>query len=121
MGGPLSRYRLGRARNLRYVRNHFRGASRPAPSADGLRLLRLPAAEGFSAYRLRRTALRRGAEARRVSARRTGAGVPRFRLHEPIGRRPSYHARREGGEGKTLMEEVLDDRRMTLNWGPQHP
>ena len=96
----LSRRRLVRARNLRHVWHRLCRASRSAPHPHRLRLFRLSAAQGFPAHRLCRAALRRRTEARGLSAGAAGAGIPRFRFHEPLGRRAAHPAgRREGRDG----------------------
>jgi NADH/F420H2 dehydrogenase subunit C len=57
-----------------------------------------PLRKDFPAHRLRRGALRRRAQARRLRAGATGAGIPRFRFYVAVGRHRLRPARRRKGQ-----------------------
>ena len=99
--GVFSGLQLVRARSLRHVRHPVLRPPRPAPPAHRLRLPGLSAAQGFPAHRLRRGALRRRAEARRLRARRADAGVPLVRFRIAVGGHALRAAgRREGAASR---------------------
>ena len=97
----VPRRRLVRARDLRSLRRVVLGPSRHAPHPHRLRFRRPSAAQGFPADRLRRGALRRRAEARRLRQGAAGAGIPHFRFPLALGRHRLRHSgRREGRQGR---------------------
>src|SRR5579885_603568 len=116
--------RLVRARDLGSLRRLFRRPSRLAPPSHRLRLRGPSAAQGLSAYRLCRAALRRGPEARGLRAGAPEAGVPQLRFpvavggHEP---RPAGRREGEGGPAVTELEPQAQIKSFTMNFGPQHP
>ena len=77
---------LVRARGLRPLRRPVHRPSGPAPPPHRLRLRGPSAAQGLPAHRLRRGALRRRAEARRLRAGAAGAGIPQLRFPVAVGR-----------------------------------
>src|SRR5258708_1915884 len=98
---------LVRARGLRSVRRHVRGAPGPAPHPHRLRFRRPSVPQGFPALGARRDALRPGAEARDLPA-----GDHRSERSHPADC-PGKALRR-----RKVMPEI---RNYTLNFGPQHP
>src|SRR5262249_11498387 len=66
----------------------LRGPPGLAPDPHRLRLPRLSAAEGLPDDRLRRSALRRRAQAGGLRAGQADPGIPPLRLPVPVGRRP---------------------------------
>ena len=94
----LSGRRLVRARDLRPLRRPVHRPSGHAAPAHRLRLRGPSAAQGLSAHRLRRGALRRRAEARGLRAGAAHPGIPQLRFSLALGRaglrRPA--GRREG-------------------------
>ena len=79
----VSRRRLVRARVLRPLRRDLHRPSRHAAAVDRLRFRRPSAAQGFSAHRLCRGALRRPGEARGLRAGAAQPGIPQFDFLSP--------------------------------------
>src|ERR1700722_5346393 len=104
----VCRRRLVRAQDLRSLRHRVRRPSRYAAHPDRLRFRGSSAAQGFSAHRLCRGALRRRAQARGLRAGTAGAGIPHVRFSFALGRHRLRAARRrEGEEGAGVMKPPL--------------
>src|SRR5262249_2621481 len=127
----VSRRRLVRARDLRSLRDSVHRSPRPAPPPHRLRLLRPPAAQGLSAHRLRRGALGRRAETRRLRSGAARSGGPQLRFPLPVGgaelsAAPRWESRGQNRPaGVTAQAEAQTAqtglRNFTINFGPQHP
>ena len=111
----LPRRAVVRARGLRSLRHPVHRPSGPAPPPHRLRLRRASAAQGFPADRLRRGALGRRGQARRLRAGAPHSGIPQLRLPVALGGHGLRAAgRREG--------EAPEDRRarLTTSDGRRH-
>src|SRR5262249_54010535 len=129
---PLAGRRLDGARDVRYVRHPLRGPSRPPPHPHARGVRRLPAPEGLSAPRARRTPQLPTADPR------GNAIFVRCPLSVVRGRAMSYRDRRTTDSGQRTKDKIkmsapaLDEPELetqtdgtqatwTLYFGPQHP